>query len=37
MTLGARVPDFSEGRRPEVMAGIVAAIAAAEGAQVLEQ
>ena len=37
MTLGDRVPDFSEGRRLEVMAGMVAAIAAAEGVQVLDQ
>jgi len=37
MTLGDRVPDFSGGRRPEVTVGIVAAIAAVEGVQALDQ
>jgi glutamate formiminotransferase len=37
MTLVECVPNFSEGRRPEVIAAIVAAIAEVDGVQVLDQ
>jgi glutamate formiminotransferase len=37
MTLVECVPNFSEGRRPEVIAAIVAAIAEVDGMQVHDQ